>query len=78
MKPLGTKQLTGAFYHPGPGRDATQISPFLKPGPLGGQKHLKCWGDDYPYLGNSLDRRWLPVPENSDAQRIIRKLRRGP
>jgi hypothetical protein len=36
--------------------------------------YLKCWGCDYPYLKNAEGhpRRWLPVPEDSKAQRIIR------
>jgi len=38
------------------------------------QPYLKCWGCDYPYLKNAegYARRWLPVPEDSAAQRIIR------
>ncbi len=47
---------------------------------LGGQesrrKYLRFWGNDYLYLGRNRDcePRWLPIPENSDAQRMIRDL----
>ncbi len=37
-------------------------------------RYLKFWGNDYPYLGeigNNMQR-WLPIPENSKAQRFIR------
>ena len=38
------------------------------------QKFLRSWGNDYPYLyGNENDRqRWLPVPENSEVQQLLR------
>jgi hypothetical protein len=44
-----------------------------KPG-ISPQPYLKCWGCDYPYLKNAegYPERWLPVPEDSKAQRIIR------
>ena len=37
-------------------------------------KYLRCWGIDYPYLGDGQtgDNRWLPIPEDSPAQRVIR------
>lgn len=38
------------------------------------QRYLKCWGCDYPYLKNAegYQGRWLPVPKDSPAQRVIR------
>jgi hypothetical protein len=40
------------------------------------QKYLKLWGKDYLYLNgnNGIERRWLPIPENSEAQRFIRSM----
>ena len=37
-------------------------------------KYLRCWEIDYPYLGDgqTSHNRWLPIPENSPAQRLIR------
>jgi hypothetical protein len=42
------------------------------------QRYLKFWGNDYPYLSKSKDsmQRWLPIPENSKAQRLIRNFNR--
>lgn len=42
------------------------------------QKYLKFWGNDYPYLienKNSVQR-WLPIADNSRAQRLIRNINR--
>ena len=38
------------------------------------QRYLRSWGIDYPYLkGHRKDeQRWLPVPEDSDVQRLMR------
>jgi hypothetical protein len=38
------------------------------------ERYLKCWGCDYPYLktAEGYRDRWLPVPENSTVQRIIK------
>ena len=35
---------------------------------------LRFWKHDYPYLNknDNYSQRWLPVPENSEIQRIIR------
>jgi hypothetical protein len=38
------------------------------------QKYLRFWGTDYQYLKSNSEKRWLPVPENSDVQRFLRKL----
>jgi hypothetical protein len=38
------------------------------------QKYLRFWGTDYQYLNSNSERRWLPVPEDSEAQRFLRKL----
>jgi hypothetical protein len=40
------------------------------------QRYLKFWGNDYPYLSENRDsmQRWLPIPENSKAQRLIRNI----
>jgi hypothetical protein len=40
------------------------------------QKYLKFWGKHYPYLNgnNGSEQRWLPIPENSEAQRFIRSM----
>jgi hypothetical protein len=40
------------------------------------QKYLKSWGNDYPYLSGNRNsmQRWLPIPENSGAQRLIRNI----
>jgi hypothetical protein len=50
-------------------RSAKREKPRISP-PL----YLKCWGCDYPYLRNAEENpgRWLPLPEESKAQRIIR------
>jgi hypothetical protein len=42
------------------------------------QKYLKFWGKHYPYLNgnNGNEQRWLPIPENSEAQRFIRSMSR--
>jgi hypothetical protein len=45
------------------------------------QRYLRCWECDYPYLRNTepYQARWLPVPENSAAQRLIsQKVPPGP
>jgi hypothetical protein len=54
-------------------RDKTIISKS-DPGHDQPRKYLKLWGDDYPYLSENKNkmRRWLPIPENSEAQRFIR------
>jgi hypothetical protein len=44
------------------------------------QRYLRSWGIDYPYLkrhGRD-EQRWLPVPEDSDVQRLMRSPRRIP
>lgn len=43
-------------------------------------KSLRSWGNDYPYLNNfnNCAQACLPIPENSDAQRLIRSLTRYP
>jgi hypothetical protein len=40
------------------------------------QRYLKSWGNDYPYLSENKNnmQRWLPIPENSEAQRLIRNI----
>jgi hypothetical protein len=37
---------------------------------------LKFWGNDFPYLNNTGNcaQECLPVPEDSEAQRLIRRL----
>ncbi len=47
-------------------------------GANGPQKYLRFWGSDYLYLGSNRDSepRWLPIPENSGAQKMIRDLHR--
>jgi len=37
-------------------------------------KLLRCWEENYPYINSArtMEPRWLPVPENSKAQKIIR------
>lgn len=42
--------------------------------------YLKFWGNDYPYLIDNRDciQGCLPIPENSEAQRLIRSLRGYP
>jgi hypothetical protein len=37
---------------------------------------LKFWGNDFPYLNNTGNcaQECLPIPENSEAQRLIRRL----
>jgi hypothetical protein len=44
------------------------------------RKYLRFWGNHYPYLGanRNSEPRWLPIPENSDAQKMIRDLNRKP
>jgi hypothetical protein len=39
-------------------------------------KLLRCWGENYPYINSNrtTEPSWLPVPENSEAQKIIRNL----
>ena len=37
------------------------------------QKYLRFWGTDYQYLNSNSEKRWLPVPENSDFQRFLRR-----
>lgn len=39
-------------------------------------RYLKFWGNDYPYLGENKDsmQKWLPIPEKSEAQRLIRNI----
>ena len=39
---------------------------------------LRFWENDYPYLKKKEDnsKRWLPIPENSEVQRIIRNQHR--
>lgn len=41
--------------------------------------YLRFWGDDYPYLTEDrvAEQRWLPVPENSAAQGIVRRFNAG-
>ena len=40
--------------------------------------YLRFWGDDYPYLAEDQGaERWLPVPENSAAQGIVRRFNAG-
>ncbi len=38
------------------------------------QRYLRSWGVDYPYLKahRKNEKRWLPVPEDSDIQRFMR------
>jgi hypothetical protein len=36
------------------------------------QRYLKFWGNDYPYLSENSVQSWLPIPEDSKAQRHIR------
>ncbi len=46
----------------------------------GTQRYLRSWGIDYPYLkghGNH-EQRWLPVPEDSEVQRLMRNPFRFP
>jgi hypothetical protein len=40
------------------------------------KKYLKSWGNDYPYLNDyeNCMNKCLPIPENSEAQRVIRRL----
>ena len=37
-------------------------------------RYLKCWGNDYPYLKGDNQPSYLPIPEDSDAQRFLRKV----
>ena len=40
-------------------------------------RYLKFWGNDYPYLKEDNQPRYLPIPEDSDTQRFLRKLNRA-
>ena len=40
------------------------------------KKYLKFWGDDYAYLKMDNQPRWLPIPEDSEAQRFLRNSNR--
>jgi hypothetical protein len=40
------------------------------------QRYLGFWGNDYVYLSKNSVQRWLPIPENSKAQRLIRNFNR--
>ena len=59
------------------------ITPPNKQIPETPRKYLKIWGKDYAYLDKAENntRRWLPIPESSAAQRLIRTwtrdIRRG-
>ena len=50
------------------------ITPPNKQNRESARKYLRIWGKDYVYLDKAENniRRWLPIPESSPAQRLIR------
>ena len=54
------------------------VSPVQKPDKERSRRYLRFWMYDYPYLNGPSSRtnQWLPVPENSPAQRFLRNLAR--
>ena len=80
MKFPGTKKMTGSTNaQAGENRDKKMrhydYRNYENESP---QKYLKFWGKHYPYLNgnNGNEQRWLPIPENSEAQRFIRSMSR--
>ena len=78
MKFPGTKKMTGSTNaQAGENRDKKMrhydYRNYENESP---QKYLKFWGKHYPYLNgnNGNEQRWLPIPENSEAQRFIRSI----
>jgi len=70
---MGTTLFLQDFKH----RDNDLVRYYAE-GEKGTQKYLRFWGNDYQYLGSNRDSepRWLPIPENSGAQKMIRDLHR--
>jgi hypothetical protein len=56
-------------------RDKT-MPPRNKLGQDRPQRYLTFWENDYSYLSKNSMQRWLPIPENSKAQRLIRNFNR--